>query len=204
MEPNDDKTNSNTDQVSVTEPWVDSEPKPTSDDTTSPPQEIEAENRSTLVFEIEVSRRYNLRMARGFKRLGQITRLVTIIGGSTAFVGLLVEAQKFDPKIGLLGTLALTVATALDIVFGYDSLSFEHRKHAKDYTDLLRRFKIGDDPKEIREQYYLIEANEQAPFGPALNSSHNHALKNLGYDDKQYKDLAVNISWWKKPALIIF
>lgn len=199
-----DQTDTGTAETAIEQPRLNGEPEPATIKSPQTTEEVEEENRFQLLFDIEVSRRYNLRMARGFRRLGQLTRFLTIMGGSAAFVGLLSEAKEFAPQVGLIGTFVLTVATALDIVFGFESSSFEHRKNAKDYTDLLRKLKAGTSPKSVRQDYYFIEANEQAPFQPVMNIVHNQTLKNLNYDETDCKELAVPISWLQKPVFLIF
>jgi hypothetical protein len=197
-------TNTNTDEATINQPGINSEPEPAPIGAAETAIQIENDESYKLVFSIEVSRRYNLHMARGFRRLGQLTKLFTIMGGSAAFVGLLNQTQAITPWVGLAGTFVLTFATALDIVYGFDAASFEHRKLARDYTDLLRRHKSGEGTKNLTQDYYYIEANEQAGLKAVMNASHNQALRNMGYTEDEYEEYAVKVRWWQYPLFIVF
>jgi hypothetical protein len=186
----------NTNETAINEPGINSEPEPATDIPSSPSEEVDDGGKYKLSFEIDVSRRYNLHMARKLRDFGRLTKLFTIMGGSAAFVSFLNQTETITPWLGLAGTLSLTFATALDIVYGFEPASFQHRQLAKEYTTLLRQLNAGASVETVTDNYYAIEANEDAPQKRILNSAHNETLKNRGFVDKEKEEFSADKSWW--------
>ena len=137
-------------------------------------------------------------MESAFRKWGQWIRLANILGGSTAFAALL---SHVPARFGLYGAALLAIATALDIVTGFDRRSFEHGQLRKDYTNLLKRLSAGEDAKTVRQDYYAIEAEEGPGIKAIINRSHNDALRMMGYRGRQYDDFKARIMPWQWPVL---
>ena len=151
-----------------------------------------------LDFDIAVSRRYQIALAKHFTRLSDYTTVLSLIGGSAAVAGALGHGTQGE----LWGGLLVTITTAASLAFHWPENARHHRTQYQRYTNLeRRRIELMANPtrislNQLRIDFVEIEADESATLKVLSSQCHNEEVNRRGLGD-QYR---VHLRWWQRLA----
>lgn len=150
-------------------------------------------------FRVGISRRYNIRLSGYYSALDNLTSVVGLLGGSTAFADVLGAGQT---GLALYSSLLVAAMAALSLAFRWSDKAKAHMDVYRQYTRLQERLdRAGDPPADaeiraIKADFTAIEAGEPALKTALMVVCHNEQATAEGLDPSH----KVRLECWQRWA----
>ena len=130
-----------------------------------------------LLFRASVSARYHRRRAAFLERASSLMSVSILLGGATAFVGLVGDSTILAKIVGLF----IVLVGVVQIVFQVDRSAAAHRQWLKRWNSIVRDIEQVVEPtaEQVRlwlEQRYDIESDCVAEMRALANDCYNRTM----------------------------
>lgn len=148
------------------------------------PADQTADKLHDLLWRVRLSALYHLKRERFLDGMDRSAKVVSALGGATAFAFL-----KSNHDYGLWATGFIAITSALSLVYSPSTKARKHADLAKDFklleADILGK---GDgitwlDLAAFEGRYVRIEASEPASLGALVTQCHNELAAAMGQND---------------------
>jgi len=142
------------------------------------------------LFGVRRSIRYHQRRRAFFDRLDQFGNMLSVVLGSTAIYGILESSSK---TLALSATAAVTIFSAVNLVFGSVQKARTHAELARRFVVLEKRFLDAPTPEllcEITNERLSIEAEEPPVLRVLDCLCHNELMRAEGYPHSQLAQIS--------------
>lgn len=158
-----------------------------------------------LDFLVERSIRYHMRREGFFDFASRVVLFIATLLGSATFLALVNENQFWAQA----AALTVTLASAFDLVFGFNGKARQHYELRKRFVRLQQRMLCDPDAKALEEmtrERLDIEADEPPIFRALDLLAHNEVMRSRGYDERDPANAPHfhHLPWYRRAFANVF
>jgi len=152
-----------------------------------------------LGFGVERSVRYHMRREGFFDFASRVVLFIGTIFGSATFVAL----ANGSPAVAQAAAIVITLASALDLVFGFTAKARVHFDLRRRFLALQQRMLCAPDETLLHDlcrERLAIEADEPPIFRALDLMTHNEVMRAHGMDERDpvYAPHYHRLPWWRR------